>query len=265
MTPIRFGPPEKSLYGVFHLAENRRQPNEAVLLCNPFGQEAVRIHRLYRVLAERLARAGIHTLRFDYFATGESGGEDADGTMKTWMEDIHLANQELKNRSRATQITWVGARLGASLSALASATAPLPPSRLLLWDPVTDGSAYLDELTRAHVQAVAASIWGTARPKAELSNEVIGFGIGTELLRELKAVDASDFSKSVTEEALVVSPPLMQRKKEILQALSKRCKSVRQVELEVAFDWNSEEALNTALVPASALQLLSNLLEKGAV
>lgn len=264
MTPFRFGPPEKSLYGVFHAAETRRQPTKAVLLCSPFGQEAVRIHRLYRVLAERLARAGIHTLRFDYFATGESGGQDTEGSMKTWMQDIPLAHQELRNRSRAAHITWMGARLGATLCALACANTHSPPQQLLLWEPVIDGLAYLDTLANAHAQAVAHSIWGKTIAPADVKDEVIGFGVGPELLGELKAITASDFAACRAQRTVLVGAPHLPHQEELLQALERGGASIEQVALEIAFDWTSEEALNTALVPANALQLLSNLLEKDA-
>src|SRR4051812_43750768 len=65
MTPFYFGAPERRLLGLFHPSATAVRGARAVLLCNPFGQEAVRSHRVYRVLAERLARGGIAVLRFD--------------------------------------------------------------------------------------------------------------------------------------------------------------------------------------------------------
>ena len=62
MIPFRFGLPTRQLYGVFHPAAQPRTPAIGVTLCNPFGQEAVRTHRLYRIMAERLARAGLRRL-----------------------------------------------------------------------------------------------------------------------------------------------------------------------------------------------------------
>ena len=263
ITPFRFGPPEKSLYGVFHAAETRRQPVEAVLLCNPFGQEAVRIHRLYRLLAERLARKGIHVLRFDYFGTGESAGEDNDATLQTWIADIHLAHQELKNRSRAASITWLGARLGGALCAMASASAASPPQSLVLWESVANGTDYLRELAQAHVDAVAYSIWGTAIALADVKDEAIGFGVSAELLRELKAVNASQFASHKAERVTLITNSGAPGGDEVLRALQQNGRPVEHVKLDIAFDWTSEEAMNTALVPANALQLISNMLEKG--
>ena len=53
-----------------------------VLILNPLGQEAVRAHRLLRVLADRLARLGVHVLRFDFHGCGDSSSDDLDGEMK---------------------------------------------------------------------------------------------------------------------------------------------------------------------------------------
>jgi hypothetical protein len=56
-------------------------PGAAVLLCNPFGQEAIRCHRAFRLLSARLASSGIPSLRFDYFGTGDSPGNDGEGDL----------------------------------------------------------------------------------------------------------------------------------------------------------------------------------------
>ena len=45
------------------------------MLCYPWGSEYIYAHRSLRLLAQRRAAAGIHTLRFDYFGTGDSDGD----------------------------------------------------------------------------------------------------------------------------------------------------------------------------------------------
>jgi len=66
MTPFHFGDSSRKLFGVYHRAGTASAQAPAVLLCNPFGEEAIRAHRIYRILAERLARHGAHVLRFDW-------------------------------------------------------------------------------------------------------------------------------------------------------------------------------------------------------
>ncbi|MFY8043690.1 MAG: alpha/beta hydrolase, partial [Rhodoferax sp.] len=124
MTPLFFGPNSHQLYGVMHMPQGHSAAQTAVLLCCPFGQEAIRTHRLYRVLADRLSRLGIPTLRFDYFGTGDSSGDDMDVDLGSWARDIRLADQELRRQSGMQSIAWMGARLGATAALQAAHDSP---------------------------------------------------------------------------------------------------------------------------------------------
>ena len=69
--PLFFGAASRSLFGWYHApAEPRRATG--VVICNPIGDDDVRAHRPLRHLAERLARAGLAVLRFDFDGTGDS-------------------------------------------------------------------------------------------------------------------------------------------------------------------------------------------------
>jgi len=74
---------KRSLLGALHQPQRLRPRSTAVLLCNPFGEEASRSHRIYRVLATQLERAGFAALRFDYSGTGGLGGRRARRTRST--------------------------------------------------------------------------------------------------------------------------------------------------------------------------------------
>ena len=67
----------QQLLGAFHVAQRLQPRSTAVLLCNPFGEEASRSHRTFRVLATQLERTGFSVLRFDYSGTGDSLGRTA--------------------------------------------------------------------------------------------------------------------------------------------------------------------------------------------
>jgi uncharacterized protein len=95
--PLRFGSPQRELFGMLHRPE-RGTTGTGVLVCNPFGQEAVRSHRLFRVMAERLARSGRSVMRFDYFGTGDSAGDEDDADLDAWQHDILRAHAELVER-----------------------------------------------------------------------------------------------------------------------------------------------------------------------
>ncbi len=94
MAPMFVGH-QRRLFASYHIAEGNVRRGHGVVLCNPFGQEALRAHRLYRVLAERLARSGIDVMRFDYYGTGDSSGEDQEGELSGWTRDIRTVHDEL--------------------------------------------------------------------------------------------------------------------------------------------------------------------------
>jgi alpha/beta superfamily hydrolase len=108
LIPIRFGAAPRELSGVYHPARSEIERPGCVVLCNPFGQEAVRCHRMFRILAERLSTDGLSVLRFDYFGTGDSSGADDEGDIACWIDDILQADAEAVRRSGSTRSFWFG-------------------------------------------------------------------------------------------------------------------------------------------------------------
>ncbi|MFT3954889.1 MAG: alpha/beta hydrolase [Piscinibacter sp.] len=264
MTPFRFGPAARQLYGVYHAAMPPRTGGDAVLICNPLGQEAVRFHRMQRVLADRLSSRGIAVLRFDYHGCGESSGEDEDADLAGWCDDLLLAHQELLRRSRAARISWLGVRLGASAAALASARAEPAPHRLLLWDPVLDGPACLAELAAAQARSLAeASGRASAATAAAIGGEALGFGIGAAMVEQIRALQPQRLDVARAGHAQLLG----RAGDDALDTLAGRWRErglpTRVVPIGQRFDWSSEEAMNTALVPAEVLDLLAAELEDG--
>ena len=265
MTPFRFGPPQRQLMGLYHPAAPGRPKPAALLLCNPLGQEAVRTHRMFRVLAERLARAGVHVLRFDYFGTGDSDGDDTDGHLDLWREDILLAQQELRRRAAGAPVTWLGVRLGATLACLAAGSAPAAaaPDRLVLWEPLTDGPAYLAEMVRHHRLALASSYsLIPARYRQPGPNEALGFGLGETLLAQLRQLKADTLPAVPARQVTLVSGRGEPGAAALAKQLARHAVPHRTLPFEHAFHWSSEEALNTALVPHEALQVLAGAVER---
>jgi uncharacterized protein len=265
MNPFRFGPAARQLYGVFHPAAPAHSKGVGVLVCSPLGQEAIRFHRMMRVLGDRLASRGIGVMRFDCFGVGESAGEDEDGELLGWRNDVLLAHQELLRRSRATRTIWLGARLGASIAALASNQLPAPVDRLILWEPVVDGRRYLGELNAAHARSLAEA--GAPRASAALPaivDEALGFGVGAALLEQLGQLVPADLESAKAKQVTLVLPPDHAAGAELAQGLARSGLRTRVDEFSHAFDWSSEEALSTALVPAPVLEMLATHIEAAA-
>lgn len=256
MTALRFGPPSRQLFGLYLPPAGAAPRGEGVLLCNPFGQEAIRCHRLYRVLGERLARDGYHVLRFDYFGTGDSDGEDLDGDLPAWIDDVCRADEELAALAGVRVRSWFGLRLGGTLATLAAATRPGTAERLVLWDPVVDGAAYLESLERDHaaeLKCLHGSPAGGPAPAAGAPREALGFAIGPALESKLRALSLQSFAATGASRATVLDSSDTGAPAALAARLAAQGTPAATIPIASRIRWASDEAMNTAIVPPDAL------------
>ncbi|MEP7345318.1 MAG: alpha/beta fold hydrolase [Gemmatimonadaceae bacterium] len=179
MTARFFGRSGHSLFGVYHAPTGAITRSVGVVLCYPGPQEYRHCHFIYRTLAMALAADGFPVLRFDYFGTGDSGGETRDGTLAHWVEDIRDAVSELRDLAGVRRVSLVGIRLGAALAARACAT-KLPVTQLVLWDPVVSGSDYLAQLDDLQEHVLAATHYPEDNHRAP--GELLGY-VMTDAMR----------------------------------------------------------------------------------
>lgn len=274
MFPVQFGPPDRRMFGAFHQGSPGRAQALSVLLCNPFGQEAIRTHRLFRVLAERLASAGIDALRFDYFATGDSAGDDDEGELDGWRDDVLLAHRELLRLSSAQRVTWMGARLGAATAIRAASRAERPTPDLVLWDPVVDGAAYTQMLREKHVEALEVS-FGIPHPlqrrqlrddPASFRDQAIGTGMSLPLRHQLamlgratsseEGFENSQLDLPTASETTVISDAADESVRRWRDRQKTRSVNLAHHAFASALEWTSDDSLNAALVPAEAIKQL---------
>lgn len=145
----------------------------AVVLCYPFGQEYMRAHRAYRQVATLASRMGGPVLRFDYFGTGDSPGEGVEVTLQRWVEDTRTAIVEARERSGLDRVRVAGLRLGGVAAALA-AEGRDDVERVVLWDPVIRGQAFLDELAGGGVTSEDTTWWVNGFPLSERLRSEVG-------------------------------------------------------------------------------------------
>ena len=239
-----------------------------MLLCNPFGEEAARAHRIYRVLATQLERAGYACLRFDLSGTGDSAGASEDLSLAQWMRDLSAAAAELQAASGSPRVALMGLRMGATLAALAATRGVVRPRHLVLWDPVVVGASYLRELADQHRHYLREEMgeagWDeTARFRVSAEgypSEALGTPISSALAAELAAIDLRKDAPDA--ELLTVittrdTPELGQ----LAQAIGARS-SARWLSLPGSAAWNSDAALNAATVPMDIVQAIVSRIEE---
>ena len=231
------------------------------MLCNPFGQEAIRAHRLLRVVAGRLARAGFHVLRFDYYGTGDSDGEDEAVTLAGWVEDVLAASAHLERIGGVHRVSWAGLGLGASAALLAAGRGS--PARIAAWDPVIVGSDYVSGLARAHVAALAVELPGTQPPATGQGRgfEALGFPVTPSLEAELHALRPESFAHCGARRVDLVISPATAQAEPLAAALRSGGAEVHLHRIQSRVTWASDEAMNSAIVPVDGLDALLAALE----
>ncbi|MGH8778775.1 alpha/beta fold hydrolase [Paraburkholderia sp.] len=174
---------------------------QGVVLCNPFGYDALCTHRSWRRLAERIAATGMPVLRFDYPGTGDSAGfEDDPQRIDAWLDSIAAAVRRLREWTGVRRVSLVGLRLGATLATLAAQRIG-DIDGLVLLAPTIVGRHYVREL-RAHRQSWLSTPAGmNADPISEQDGyvEAFGFGLYGDDIARLAEIDLrSDTSAPAT-------------------------------------------------------------------
>lgn len=203
--PGFFGPLERPLFGRLHRATGGvagATPALGMVICNPFGYEAICAHRSLRRFAEDAAALGIPVLRFDYDGTGDSFGSELDADrLGAWVASIDHAIDHLTRVSGATRVVLFGVRLGATLASLAAA-ARADVAGIVALAPVVSGRAYVRELRALQMAlglapppasatpSTAASAPAGARARGDdAGQEAVGFALSGETRGALAAID----------------------------------------------------------------------------
>lgn len=199
------------LFGVFHEAKGNAK-SEGFVFCSPFGEEKLWTHRVFVNFARDLSSLGYPILRFDYMGNGDSEGDFEDCSVQTKLSDIGCAIRVLREKAPHIQaVRLLGLRFGATLALLAAGNHS-DVDRLILWEPIVNGSAYMREMLRINL-ATQTSVYKEIRHNTEalvqMMNEgktvnVDGYEMSRTLYEQCAAIDLLNQDISFTGNALLV-------------------------------------------------------------
>jgi uncharacterized protein len=276
MTPFRFRSSGHQMFAIYQRPVDAVDRNEAVLICNPFGQEAIRAHRLLKLVADRLVRNGLHVMRFDYLGTGDSDGDDAEAKFDGFLADTLAAHQELRHRSGVSAISWFGVRLGASVAAIASSSVAESLKQLVLWEPVFDGKQYLHELDEAHSSALRRDYGARwfldlqlqRQFNAEAGSEALGFVLSESMRAHISALTPEKLR--VTNASKVVffctldAGKLRPADEQVSQSLIRGGLTVSVNDVPERIVWTANEMMNTSVAPSGVLAAIAGSFSEAA-
>lgn len=163
----------QKIFGVFHKPVGLGK-FPAVLMCHGFAGQKAGKGRLYVMLSESFAKAGIATLRIDFRGCGDSEGDFKDMTLQSEVSDTLAGIHFLQSHSQvdAERVGLFGRSLGGLVAVLAAGKSSI--RCLALWAPIYDGEQWLER-------------WKGAKQDAAMVVE--GQKAGLEFLRQLFALD----------------------------------------------------------------------------
>lgn len=144
------------LFGVLHRPAPALARGRGFVFCYPCFEEKLWTHRVFVSLARELAAHGYHVLRFDFMGHGDSDGDFEQSTVASRLSDLACALTLLRREiGSETGVGIVGLRFGALLAAVHAERDPHVAS-LILWDPVVDGAAYMQEVLLSNLATQSA-------------------------------------------------------------------------------------------------------------
>ena len=188
----------RELFGQFHPGR-APQAKGSILICPPLFHELFGAHYTLRCLGAQLAANGYDVLRFDYFGTGDSRGDLAEGGGPRWTSDVRVAFAELRSISPSSTVSAIALRFGSALALLSRA----PFRKIVMWDPVLDGATQLSDL-RSTYRSIIDTQRGMpeARRRRLRAHCLEAFEIGRELEDSLEGLSV-DLSKRLPAEVVV--------------------------------------------------------------
>lgn len=235
------------------------------VLCRPIGQEGTRTVAMFRVLSERLARAGCDVWRFDYHGTGDSPGEEIDQTLQGWGQDLLAVHAQAAAQARGP-VRWFGMGLGANVALRAATQASQSPRALVLWEPVLQGRRYVQALLEGHRRELAREFcysWDQLLDQGRateptLPGDVLGFDYGQRLSTEIAELDGLPLAPALRRGVSIVCGVHGDERDALAASVSSPDLRIHLIQTRT--DWMSSQAMGTAIVPPDAIQTLMDTL-----
>jgi alpha-beta hydrolase superfamily lysophospholipase len=219
---VYFDSGEHTLFGWLHRPRAGLASGTGLVICKPFGYEAICSHRSVRAFADAAVARGVPALRFDYLGTGDSAEivPEAD-QLQNWACDVVAAVRELQRRTGVERVCLLGIRLGALLATLAAGRCKAVNS-LVLIAPVISGRRYLREL---RITRLAAYIGAEPAPPDRSvpdtgKMEVCGFSLSAATVATLGQLDLSTRDAPNVSEILLIDGNTMPMARGWAEALS---------------------------------------------
>ena len=177
------------LFAMYYPAPDRGTAEHLVYV-PPFASEMGHSRDVIAGLAREIASRGVAVLVPDLLGCGDSSGDFSEARWELWRDDLEAVCVWLEDTG-VEQLSLWGLRLGATLAMDFAQYSQRQFKRILLWEPVTDGSRMLSQFLRMNLvpddcRASLRALLSTPElrmtlPKGE-TVQVAGYEMANELL-----------------------------------------------------------------------------------
>jgi len=179
------------MHGVLHKPYGITK-GPGVLFCHGFGGHKVGKYRLYVLLAERLSKMGISSLRFDFRFNGDSEGDFDNMTIAGEISDTLVAIDYLRSCDQVdpARIGIFGKSLGGIVAVRAAAKIGDVKS-LALWAPAFHAEQWAEKWVSVQAQELTDEMRDELmRFDGQMANErFLAEFFGLDLKEDLRALD----------------------------------------------------------------------------
>ncbi|HEX8874822.1 MAG TPA: hydrolase 2, exosortase A system-associated [Nitrosospira sp.] len=187
---------------LYHAPSSGKACLGVFIYVHPFCDEMNKSRRMAAMQARAFATAGFGVLQIDLFGCGDSEGEFGDARWTIWKQDLACAWDWLEDRASSPISLW-GLRLGALLALDFASDWGRPIDRIILWQPVIDGTSFLNQFLRLRMAnemlgsaADSKKPTGTNALRDRLANgetlEVAGYDLAPGLASAIDTLKAAE-------------------------------------------------------------------------
>lgn len=158
-----------------------------------FAEEMNKSRALVSTQARQLATLGMTVVVADLFGTGDSEGDFSGADWSVWKKDL-VAIADWARERGAKHLTLWGQRLGCILAAELAVELPLPPDKLVFWQPIHSGKQQMTQFLRLRIAASMTSTSGESATLSQLREllsggdavEVAGYSLPSQLYLQIE-------------------------------------------------------------------------------
>lgn len=191
---VSFEGQRSRLSGVLHLPRNEARAGVVLAHCFTCSKS----YKVVRHLATGIADGGYAVLRFDFTGLGESGGDFAETSVTTNVDDLEAAAVFLEQRG-VGPCAMVGHSLGGAATLLAVHRLPN-----IFAAAVVAAPASTDHVRRAFTKEDVETALATGRVRVEIAGRP--FDISAEFFQDLERHDTLDHVTDLGRPILVIHP-----------------------------------------------------------